>query len=212
MDVEELRTQRGLRLVTEAEEGAPLDGLPNGVYGFTYSLGLGSTPLFGKHTFQAFELHKLHDGSVGVAGYVDEPAPPPWPAATLALNSSSIPRLMAKPRSSQPCRCATWSSPPKAFPAATETTSACASPRAPTARRKPRALENGPVVTIKPWCAQRPYLSVRRSAALGDQPAAGPVGNHRTRRRRLPVPSYHQPPPPIPRADPVRHDRLLYQR
>ena len=72
MDVEELRTQRGLRLVTEAEEGAPLDGLPNGVYGFTYSLGLGSTPLFGKHTFQAFELHKLHDGSVELAGYVDE--------------------------------------------------------------------------------------------------------------------------------------------
>ena len=70
--MEELRAQRGLRLVTEAEEGAPLDGLPNGVYGFTYSLGLGSTPLFAKNTFQAFELHKLHDGTVELAGYLEE--------------------------------------------------------------------------------------------------------------------------------------------
>ena len=69
-DREQLRAARGLSLVQEDHEGRDVDTLPNGVYGFTYSPGRDSVPLFRKSTYQAFEIHKLHDGSVHYLGYL----------------------------------------------------------------------------------------------------------------------------------------------
>jgi hypothetical protein len=58
-----LRTRHEVRLIESAEEGVPLHLLPNGVYGFAYAPGQTDVPLFANRTFQAFEVHKLPDGS-----------------------------------------------------------------------------------------------------------------------------------------------------
>jgi hypothetical protein len=54
-----LRITNGVRLVTEAEEGTGVNALPAGVYGFTYSPGLASAPLFAVRRYRTFEIHKL---------------------------------------------------------------------------------------------------------------------------------------------------------
>ena len=43
---EALRAAHGVRLVSGGEEGTGLNALPGGLYGFTYSPGLASAPLF----------------------------------------------------------------------------------------------------------------------------------------------------------------------
>src|SRR6185436_6777088 len=45
-DQELLREAHQVRVVSEAEEGTGVNALPGGVYGFTYSPGLPSAPLF----------------------------------------------------------------------------------------------------------------------------------------------------------------------
>jgi hypothetical protein len=107
---EQFRTQHGVRLVTEAEEGGGLSRLPAGVYGFTYA-PLSESPLFRRNSYHSFEVHKGADGQWRLVAFVapaDAEAirtgqrevrarlyPDSWNAATdLVVISSS--RLRAK--------------------------------------------------------------------------------------------------------------------
>jgi len=68
-DQESLRVAHQVRLVTNAEEGTGVNGLPGGVYGFTYSPGLENAPLFAVRRYRSYETHKLPSGDVYVIGY-----------------------------------------------------------------------------------------------------------------------------------------------
>ena len=66
---ETLRQTHGVRLVSAAEEGAGVNALPAGVYGFTYSPALENAPLFATRRYRSYETHKLAGGEVFVAGF-----------------------------------------------------------------------------------------------------------------------------------------------
>jgi hypothetical protein len=68
-DQESLRVAHQVRVVTDAEEGTGVNGLPGGVYGFTYSPGLENAPLFAVRRYRSYETHKLPSGEVFVIGY-----------------------------------------------------------------------------------------------------------------------------------------------
>jgi hypothetical protein len=59
---ERFRAAHKVRLITSQEEGRGFAKLPAGVYGFTYAPAT-ETPLFVKHSFGAYEVHKLGDGT-----------------------------------------------------------------------------------------------------------------------------------------------------
>jgi hypothetical protein len=65
-----LRDEHRLRVVTSEEEGTGVDVLPDGVYGFTYSPGLASAPLFAVKRFRNYETHKRFDGETYLLGFV----------------------------------------------------------------------------------------------------------------------------------------------
>lgn len=69
-EIEDLRLQHKVRLVTDEEEGTGIDRLPAGVYGFTYSPAADNYPLFNKQEINAYESHKLADGSAVLVGYL----------------------------------------------------------------------------------------------------------------------------------------------
>ena len=66
----ELRENHKLRVVEAAEEGSAADRLPPGIYGFTYAPQEAAIPLFGKHAWHSFEVHKAADGSLHLVGCV----------------------------------------------------------------------------------------------------------------------------------------------
>jgi hypothetical protein len=68
-DQEGLRLAHQVRLVDGPEEGTGVNALPGGVYGFTYSPGLPSSPLFAVRRFRTYEIHKLPSGDVYVIGF-----------------------------------------------------------------------------------------------------------------------------------------------
>ena len=68
-DLVHLREQRGLRPIETTEEGSSAERVANGVYGYTYSPAE-AVPLFSKKTWHSFEVHKLTDGSIHLAGFV----------------------------------------------------------------------------------------------------------------------------------------------
>jgi hypothetical protein len=68
-DQEVLRAEHGVRLVVDGEEGTGLNGLPGGVYGFTYSPGLENAPLFATRRYRSYEIHKLTNGEVFIVGF-----------------------------------------------------------------------------------------------------------------------------------------------
>src|SRR5204863_2205491 len=70
-DQEELRTTHRVRIVSPSEEGTGVNGLPGGVYGFTYSPGLPNAPLFAERRFRSYETHKLANGDVYIIGFAD---------------------------------------------------------------------------------------------------------------------------------------------
>jgi hypothetical protein len=70
-DQEELRTTHHVRIVSPSEEGTGVNGLPGGVYGFTYSPGLPNAPLFAERRFRSYETHKLANGDVYIIGFAD---------------------------------------------------------------------------------------------------------------------------------------------
>jgi hypothetical protein len=68
-DQEALRIAHQVRLVSSEEEGTGVNALPGGVYGFTYSPGLASAPLFATRRYRSYETHKLPSGAVFVIGF-----------------------------------------------------------------------------------------------------------------------------------------------
>ena len=68
-DQELLREAHQVRVVSDAEEGTGVSALPGGVYGFTYSPGLPSAPLFAIRRYRSYETHKLPSGDVFVIGF-----------------------------------------------------------------------------------------------------------------------------------------------
>lgn len=68
-DQETLREAGGVRIVTEQEEGAGVNVLPDGVYGYTYSPGLPNAPLFATRRYRSYEIHRV-DGEVSIVGFV----------------------------------------------------------------------------------------------------------------------------------------------
>src|SRR5512138_3768452 len=68
-DQEALRMAHQVRLVNDSEEGTGVNGLPGGVYGFTYSPGLTNAPLFAIRRYRSYETHKLPSGDVFVIGF-----------------------------------------------------------------------------------------------------------------------------------------------
>lgn len=68
-DQEALRIAHQVRPVSSEEEGTGVNGLPGGVYGFTYSPGLANAPLFAVRRYRSYETHKLPSGAVFVIGF-----------------------------------------------------------------------------------------------------------------------------------------------
>lgn len=68
-DQEALRATHQVRPVNPEEEGTGVNGLPGGVYGFTYSPGLTNAPLFAVRRYRSYETHKLPSGEVFVIGF-----------------------------------------------------------------------------------------------------------------------------------------------
>jgi len=69
VDQETLRTLHQVRVVSAAEEGTGVDALPGGVYGYTYSPGLPNSPLFAARRYRTYEIHKLANGEILLAGF-----------------------------------------------------------------------------------------------------------------------------------------------
>jgi len=82
-----LRERHGVRPLTEEEEGTGIGQLPDGVYGFTNAVGQWDAPLFRKKIFLSYEMHKLHDGSPVLVGYVssEDAERMRQPAATVTI-------------------------------------------------------------------------------------------------------------------------------
>src|SRR5262245_32957221 len=87
---EQLRATHQVRLVTDAEEGAGVNALPPGVYGFTYSPALPNAPMFAVRRFRSYETHKLQDGRVVLIGFASL-------ADTASLASSSEADITLQP-------------------------------------------------------------------------------------------------------------------
>ena len=71
---EGLRAAHQVRPVSTQEEGTGIKQLPGGVYGFTYSPGLESAPLFARRVFRSYETHKLPSGEVTLIGFASADA------------------------------------------------------------------------------------------------------------------------------------------
>jgi hypothetical protein len=67
---EEIRARHQVQLVSVELEGGALHKLPQSTYGFTYSPTAEEIPAFRKRPYQAFEVHRLHDGSEYLVGFV----------------------------------------------------------------------------------------------------------------------------------------------
>ncbi|MEW6129252.1 MAG: hypothetical protein AB1757_19585 [Acidobacteriota bacterium] len=70
-DILTIRALNQVRLIEEKDEGMPVNSLPNGTYGFTYS-PQDQSPIFSKRLFQIFEVHKSVDGVAQIIGYVSQ--------------------------------------------------------------------------------------------------------------------------------------------
>ena len=91
-DREQLRAERKLRLIETEEAGNSIEMSPKGVFGFTYSPNTEGVPLFPKHTFQVFEVHKLADETVHFIGFMT-----PEEAQKLAANAEEAVDLKLYP-------------------------------------------------------------------------------------------------------------------
>ena len=94
VDQEDIRVAHGVRVVNEGEEGTPVNALPGGVYGYTYSPGLPNAPLFAARRFRSYETHKLANGDIFVIAYADADT-----AQQIANGSADVTvRVHAEPR------------------------------------------------------------------------------------------------------------------
>lgn len=69
--IDALRAINQVRLIDEKDEGTPIESLPNGTYGFTYS-PQEQSPIFRAKMFQIFEVHKTLEGEAQIIGFVTE--------------------------------------------------------------------------------------------------------------------------------------------
>ena len=67
---EALRSDHKLRPLTLDEEGFALAKQQPGVYGFTYAPDQPEPPLFSRHSYHSFEVHKDADGTGYLVGFV----------------------------------------------------------------------------------------------------------------------------------------------
>jgi len=70
VELEALRASHKVRELKPEEEGSAAAALPAGVYGFTYAPGQPEVPLFSRHNYHSFEVHKLADGAEYLIGFV----------------------------------------------------------------------------------------------------------------------------------------------
>lgn len=96
-----LREAHRVRPLAPHEEGAGLDQLPGGVYGFTHSPAAENAPLFATPTRHSFEVHRLQNSAVMLA-YVDrqaaavlEHAPEDFKISAHPFQSDKAPVLVA---------------------------------------------------------------------------------------------------------------------
>jgi hypothetical protein len=67
---EALRSEHNLRPLAPEEEGVALEKQMPGVYGFTYAPDQPAPPLFSRHSYHSFEMHKDADGTGYLVGFV----------------------------------------------------------------------------------------------------------------------------------------------
>jgi hypothetical protein len=91
-DQEALRQTHQVKLVATNEEGSGVNALPGGVYGFTYSPGLPSSPLFAIRRFRSYEIHKLPSGEVYVIGFATSDAARALSTATEEMTTQIHPQ------------------------------------------------------------------------------------------------------------------------
>ena len=87
-----LRETHGLRVVTAEEEGTGADALPDGVYGFTYSPGLATAPLFATRRFRNYEMQKRFDGETYLLGFTTDEAAAQLSAGTAQVTVELLPQ------------------------------------------------------------------------------------------------------------------------
>ena len=95
VDQDPLRAAHQVRVVTAQEEGTPLNVLPGGVYGFTYSPGLPNAPLFATRRYRSYEIHKLAGGEIFIVAFADAEN-----AALLETSAASQVSLQVQPEPS----------------------------------------------------------------------------------------------------------------
>ncbi len=91
--LQELRARHQVRPLNSEEEGSAIASLPNGVYGFTYAPGQPEVPLFSKHNYHSFEVHKAADGTEYLVGFVT----PPEASEIAAAKEGTAMRLFPAP-------------------------------------------------------------------------------------------------------------------
>lgn len=70
-EIETLRARHRVAEIAAKDEGAGVDHLPDGVFGFSYAPQQES-PLFRKKMFQSFEVHRVAGGEVFFIGFASE--------------------------------------------------------------------------------------------------------------------------------------------
>jgi hypothetical protein len=70
-EIETLRAKHRVAEIAARDEGASVDHLPDGVFGFSYAPQQES-PLFRKKMFQSFEVHRVAGGGVFFIGFASE--------------------------------------------------------------------------------------------------------------------------------------------
>ena len=90
-ELEQLRSERGLRAISKEEEGSDIYRLPNGVFGFSYAPGLKEVPIYSKQHYHGFEIHRLSNGEVHVVGFVTADETTQLTAAKQAVQAAIFP-------------------------------------------------------------------------------------------------------------------------
>jgi hypothetical protein len=91
-DQEALRLTHQVKLVEASEEGSGVNALPGGVYGFTYSPGLPSSPLFAVRRYRSYEVHKLASGEIYIIGFATADAARALSTATAEMTTQIHPQ------------------------------------------------------------------------------------------------------------------------
>ena len=92
-DQDALRVAHQVRIVTDAEEGTGVNALPGGVFGYSYSPGLPSAPLFAVRRYRSYEIHKLPGGDVFVIGFTKADAARELSTATSEVSLQIHPQV-----------------------------------------------------------------------------------------------------------------------